>query len=65
MTLKTYKVDNRMEFFKDLDIIRHKLKENVVIKSFRYDNVNKVFLIGVDVSDNFHNELSKLGYSIV
>jgi hypothetical protein len=65
MTLKTYKVSNRAEFFKDLDITRHKLRERVIIGNIKFDNVNKVFIIEVEASDKFHSELTKLGYTAI
>jgi hypothetical protein len=65
MTLKTYKVNNRAQFFKDLDIIRHKLRERVIIRNIKFDNVNNVFIVELDVSDAFHSELTELGYTTI
>jgi hypothetical protein len=63
MIAKTYRVKNRIEFEKDLHKVMINLKTIYIVKDFSYDKNNKEFVYTIEANDNFHNELSKLGYT--
>jgi hypothetical protein len=65
MTLKTYTFKGLPILSRDLFIIANKLKEPYEIINIRYDNNLKTLVVDIEASDNFHNELSKLGYTSV
>jgi hypothetical protein len=65
MTVKKYKVDNLVEFNKDIRILALQLRERAKINKVTYDKESFSFIVELDVSDNFHNELNKLGYTTI
>jgi hypothetical protein len=65
MTIKKYKVDNLIFFRRDIRILASQLKEIAKINKITYDNKNFCYVIELDASEKFHNELSKLGYTTI
>jgi len=65
MTLKTYIFKGLPILSRDLFTINDKLREPYKIVSIRYDNNLKTLVVDIEASDNFHNELSKLGYTSI
>jgi len=65
MTVKKYKIDNLIFFRRDIGILTARLKEIAKINKITYDNKNFCYVIEVDASEKFHNELNKLGYTTI
>jgi hypothetical protein len=65
MTIKKYKVDNLIFFRRDIRILALQLRERARINKVTYDNKTFTFIVELDVSDAFHSELSKLGYTTI
>jgi hypothetical protein len=63
MIAKTYRVKNKIEFEKDLHKVMFNLKTPYIVKAFSYDKNKKEFVFTIEANDNFHNELSNLGYT--
>jgi hypothetical protein len=62
MIAKTYRVKNKIEFEKVLHKTMLNLKTPYIVKDFSYNKNNKEFVFTIEANDNFHNELSNLGY---
>jgi hypothetical protein len=65
MIVKKYKVYNLVVFNKDIRILASQLREEVRINKITFDNKNLCYVIELDASNKFHNELSKLGYTTI